>query len=70
MHPDNSLLYLTDSPLAVSSAEIISGQIYSAEVSKILINDLTKFLKQDKKVINLPGLLVAYTSDTKKPWLH
>jgi len=39
---------LTASPLAVSSAEIISQQIYSTEVSKILISDLMKFLKQDE----------------------
>jgi len=30
-----SLWYLTASPLAISSAEIISQQIYSTEVSKI-----------------------------------
>jgi len=41
---------LTASSLAVSSAEIISQQIYSTEVSKILINDLMKFLKQDEKL--------------------
>jgi len=63
-------LHLTDSPLAVSFAEIISQQIYSTEVSKILINDLMKFLKQDEKLVNLPDLLVAYISDTIKPWLH
>ena len=45
---DNNLLYQTASPLAVSSAEIISQQIYSTEVSKILINDLMKLLKQDE----------------------
>ena len=39
---------LTASPLAISSAEIISQQIYSTEVSKILINDLMKLLKQDE----------------------
>jgi len=60
-------LHLTDSPLAVSFAEIISQQIYSTEVSKILINDLMKFLKQDEKLVNLPDLLVAYISDTIKP---
>jgi len=38
------------SPLATSSAEIISQQIYSTEVSKILINDLMKLLRQDEKV--------------------
>jgi len=41
-------LYLTASPLAVSSGEIISQQIRSAEVSKILINDSMKLLKQDE----------------------
>jgi len=40
-------LYLTASPFAVSSAEVISQQIDSTEVSKILINDLMKLLKQD-----------------------
>jgi len=43
-------LYLKASPLAVSSAEIISQQIYSIKVSKILINDLMKFLKQDEEL--------------------
>jgi len=40
-------LYLTASPLAVSSVEIISQQINSTEISKILINDWMKLLKQD-----------------------
>jgi len=57
-------LYLTASPLAVSSPEIIPQQIYSTEVSKILINDMMKLLKQDEK---LGSLLVAYKSDTIKP---
>jgi len=43
-------LYLTASPLAISSAEIISEQIYSTEVAKILINDLMKLLKPDEKL--------------------
>ena len=43
-------MYLTASPLAVSSPEIIPQQIYSTEVSKILLNDLMKFLKQDEKL--------------------
>jgi len=30
-----------------------------------MINDLMKFLKQDEKLVNLPGLLVACTSDNK-----
>jgi len=43
-------LYLTASPLAVSPAEIISQQIYSTEVAKILINDLMNMLKPDEKL--------------------
>jgi len=43
-------LYVTASPLAVSSVEIISQQICATEVSKILIKDLMKLLKQDKKL--------------------
>jgi len=38
---------LAASPLATSSAEIISQQIY---LTQILINDLMKLLKQDEKV--------------------
>jgi len=41
-------LYLTASPLAISSAEIISQQTYSTEVSKILLNELMKLLKPDE----------------------
>jgi len=55
---DNNLLYQTASPLAVSSAEIISQQIYSTEVSKILINDLTQFLKQGEKLGRLTTLYI------------
>jgi len=55
---DNSLLYLTASPLAVSSADIISQQIYSTEVSKILINDLTKFLTQGEKLSRFTSLYI------------
>jgi len=43
-------LYLTVSPLAISSAKIIPQQIYSAEVAKILINDMMKLLKPDEKL--------------------
>jgi len=50
-------LYLTTSPLAVSSAEIITQQIHSNEVSKILINDLMKLLKQDEKLGRFTGSL-------------
>jgi len=50
-------LYLTASPLAVSSAEIIPQQIYSTEVSEILINDLMNFLKQDEKLARFTGSL-------------
>jgi len=50
-------LYLIASTLAVSSADIIPQQIYSTEVSKILINDLMKFLKQDQKLGRFTGNL-------------
>jgi len=43
-------LYLTASPLAVLFAEIISHQVHSTEVSKILINDLMKLIKQDENL--------------------
>jgi len=51
-------LYLAASPLAVSSTEIISQQIYSTEVSKIVINDLTKLLKQGEKLGRLTSLYI------------
>jgi len=50
-------LYLRASPLAVSTAEIIPHQICSTEVSKILINDLMKFLKQDETLGRFTGSL-------------
>jgi len=54
-------LHLTASPLAISSAGIISQQILSTEVSKVLINDLMKLLKQDEKL----GRFSLYTRRNK-----
>jgi len=56
-------LYLTASPLAVSSAEIISQQIHSTDVSKTLINDLMKLLKQDEKLIRFTSSLYTWHNE-------